>query len=168
MLLGLYGVVWLWVSSRGSCPWIWYWSFLGHDSRNWTKQGSPKTVVLVVMDPPQKKTYFFGWYQCWLNCVFFLRVTPDPWTTFNISRKNIFLFSSWYQCWLNCQIFFFAGNPWSVNNVQHFAKKWFWSKFRPQLQEFPCSMIQERVHQNLYISFYSFYVSINFVKTIFK
>ena len=56
-------------------------------------------------------------------------------------RKILIFFSSWYQCWLNCQKIFSAGNPQSVNNVRHFA---LCLKFRPQLREFACHVLQER------------------------
>ena len=65
-------------------------------------------------------------------------VITDP------SHKIIIFFSILYQCWLNSQKIFFACNPWFVNNVRHFAKTWFWSKFMPQLREFTCSLLQER------------------------
>ena len=58
-------------------------------------------------------------------------------------RKIITFFSSLYQCWLNCQKIFFAGNPQSLNNVRHFAKNCFWSKFRPQPHVLVFFMLQE-------------------------
>ena len=52
-------------------------------------------------------------------------------------------FFSLYQCWLNCLKMFFGGNPRSLNNVRHFAKICFWSKFRPQLHVLLFFMLQE-------------------------
>ena len=74
--------------------------------------------------------------------------------------KILIFFSSLYQCGLNCQKIFFAGNPWSVNNVRHFAKNRFSSKFMPQLHIF-CTFLhfswfRRGVHEKVYFFFFYF------------
>ena len=75
------------------------------------------------------------------------------WTQKNKKQKT----STWYQCWLNCQKIFFGGNPWSMNNVQHFTKIWFWSKFMSQLHEFTYFMFQDGGAPILFPFFFFFY-----------
>ena len=88
----VWGVVWLWVLSRGSGLWVWCWIILGRDRQKIQKHGSPESWFFDVMDPSRKYLIFFrvGVNVGYIVRKYFFLVTPNPWIMFDISWKSGF------------------------------------------------------------------------------